>query len=632
MAKSKRFGQHVFDLIQAAKPAILDTGALAAGTALLIGASAAQAHTTRLCWSDENGQTTLYAGTYHSMSDSQAPVGSIIIDGVAYPFTGQIPKADLPEGLTCWSCNDTAEQGVLRYQTFTGTFDFGSHQVTTDSTSVIQEPYCSFPTQEFGSYSCEDTDSDGVCDEEDVCPLDELDDSDADGYCANVDNCPEQPNPEQTDSDADGLGDTCDPDDDNDTVLDESDLCPATPEGGDVDSDGCTYSQLCEYLEAHAPGYISDAGEFNILAFGHYYNGKDEDLQLIPANSVQVEGPIAARGIVTLTDFNVGYGMLSENALIAGAKLNLAHGTLGGNAVFGTTLIAADESVSFSAGELQQGAVVDFSAMQEGLRIFSRQLHSLHATAATQLTLGGIRLVGSNNGLNVFEIGRTDLESASNLSIEAPAGSTVVVNLSGAEINLEQLQMTLTGVTEENVLINVHSGGTLNVNGVAVRGSILAPRALVNFSNGSLVGTLVARGVMSQQVQFRYVPFAGSIAECPVAYLPAVQSCEVAFSIVNSWLTSTGVEYQADVTFTHEGEPLSDWLLQCRFGGDDEVKNLWNGSYVQKEGQSTINVFSQEWNGSVQPGQAVSVGFIGSASALNSLVAAKLDGVTCEID
>jgi len=70
-------------------------------------------------------------------------------------------------------------------------------------------------------------------------------DADDDGACDDVDNCPEAYNPDQSDSDSDGLGDACDPDDDNDGCVDWEDPYPFTfsidtdtdGEGNDCDDD-----------------------------------------------------------------------------------------------------------------------------------------------------------------------------------------------------------------------------------------------------------------------------------------------------------------------------------------------------------------------------------------------------------
>ena len=64
-------------------------------------------------------------------------------------------------------------------------------------------------------------------------------DTDSDGVLDGIDNCVNVANPGQEDNDADGEGNVCDLDDDNDGVLDTTDAFPFDPtESSDSDSDG----------------------------------------------------------------------------------------------------------------------------------------------------------------------------------------------------------------------------------------------------------------------------------------------------------------------------------------------------------------------------------------------------------
>ncbi|MEZ4309307.1 MAG: fibrinogen-like YCDxxxxGGGW domain-containing protein [Polyangiaceae bacterium] len=68
----------------------------------------------------------------------------------------------------------------------------------------------------------------------DACSADcQCADPDLDDQCTGPDNCPDVPNPDQTDTDGDGVGDACD-------------LCPTTPDPEQLDADGDGVGDACD--------------------------------------------------------------------------------------------------------------------------------------------------------------------------------------------------------------------------------------------------------------------------------------------------------------------------------------------------------------------------------------------------
>src|SRR5436305_7534577 len=100
--------------------------------------------------------------------------------------------------------------------------------------------------------------------------------------------------------------------------------------------------------------------------------------------------------------------------------------------------------------------------------------------------------------------------------------------------------------------------------------------------------------------------------------------CQVNSAIASQW----NVGFSTNVTITNLGSPITSWTLAWSFGGNQQITQLWNGSYTQSGANVTVKNLS--YNGSIPTNGTTSFGFNGSYSGTNAVPGTfTLNGTIC---
>jgi choice-of-anchor A domain-containing protein len=240
-----------------------------------------------------------------------------------------------------------------------------------------------------------------------------------------------------------------------------------------------------------AAGAQSAPLDFNLVSFG--------DVSGVP----HIEGAVAAGGNLTLQSFSINATTRKPTGIVVRGKLTASNGTVTGDLAHGSNIVTL-QSVQLQGQQLQ-ALPFDFDQLEAGLDAMSRAMAGRQANGAVSTMNGALRLLGNEPGLNVFEVTAAQLATASSIRIETPPDAIALVNVSGTNISLGNLQISLAGVSKSGLLWNLPTATSFRLRSISFQGSALAPLALADISNGNFEGTLVAGSVIGN-MEFHAFP------------------------------------------------------------------------------------------------------------------------------
>lgn len=287
-------------------------------------------------------------------------------------------------------------------------------------------------------------------------------------------------------------------------------------------------------LGEYTPGMNFDlAGAFNLVVFGDHTQ-----------SNVDVEGRLAVGGNATLSNFSVGSSAALPSSttrgdIFVGGAVDIQNGSnYKGNTYRLTGSSVVSYTMTNNNGVPGQPIVnddFDFADLELYLQGSSMCWSELASNGSVvMLPWGELQLNGTDPALNIFDIDGTNLGSGFTLSsintlrINAPIGSTILVNIAGANVGFGNYSIfrnllptdpatPATGGDGQYILWNFFEATTLTTQNLSVKGSILAPYAtwlaqgFGNYEGTAMVNSLINDG--GNMEGHDYI-FLGSLPDC----------------------------------------------------------------------------------------------------------------------
>jgi choice-of-anchor A domain-containing protein len=253
-------------------------------------------------------------------------------------------------------------------------------------------------------------------------------------------------------------------------------------------------------------GPLGQATDFNVFVFN------DAVLTIgAVAGRVAVgdDAFIDGASIGHLEDTTIGSNVLDESqgrrdSLIVGGHLAFRAGRLSkGN-------VTCDDCDETTIGDIfDPGTVntwfetspvgIDFDTAQTALTALSERIGQQPANGTVRVEQSVVTFSGTDNDLNLFSVAGADLTretKAPSIVFDVPAGSEVIVNITGPRMEWEARDIRLGNADPRHILLNFPEAETILSSEAFVEGTVLAPKADVVFG-GIVNGQVIANNLVS---------------------------------------------------------------------------------------------------------------------------------------
>ena len=185
--------------------------------------------------------------------------------------------------------------------------------------------------------------------------------------------------------------------------------------------------------------------------------------------------------------------------LVVGGDLTVSGGSVSnGKIAVGGTYNPVG-AFTAACGVWEDTTPVDFVALRAEMLAYSEAMAAYPENGDSVVSNGALMLTGTDPTLNVFSVTAAELNNSLQLSV--PEGSSVIVNVSGEDVVWSGQGFLLPdggaacrGATSDwchSIMYNMYEATSLELSGIGVQGSIMAPYATFTGNGGNVDGQVI---------------------------------------------------------------------------------------------------------------------------------------------